>query len=186
MDSLSTQTPAAYTTPKLIIGFTGLAGSGKDTCAHMASKHRLASSHAFVRPLKSAMRELFGLSEAQLYGNQKEVVDPRWGKTPRELLQWFGTDVVRNQFDQDFFLKRMKSDLDSALDVALVTDVRFDNEAELIRGLGGKIVHIHRPSNERRSDHVSESGVAKHLVDVVIVNDGTLEELEMKVRELIH
>jgi hypothetical protein len=67
--------------------------------------------------------------------------------------------------------------------VIFVPDVRFDNEASLIQELGGVIVKINRDS-EQGDGHASEAGISGRLVDYVIDNNGTLEDLEQQAKEL--
>ena len=82
----------------MIIGFLGKSGSGKDTCCDYLVRNYGYTKMTFAKPLKDAVGILFDLSHDQLY-SKKEVIDKRWNKSPRELLQYFGTDVIRNNFD---------------------------------------------------------------------------------------
>ena len=65
----------------------------------------------------------------------------------------------------------------------LHADVRFDNEAEFIKSLGGKIIEIVRPNaaTTKHSDHVTEKGISTPLIDAVIRNNGTIEQYQEKV-----
>jgi len=140
---------------KNIIGLTGKAGSGKDT---FASFYKDAECFAFAAPLKEAAKILFNLEHDQLHHpDKKDDVDTRWGKSPRYILQWLGTNVLRDQFDDKIFLKNMKQRIDNAKgSFIIITDVRFDNEAEFVKSLGGKIIHIERDNN-KSDNNVNES-----------------------------
>lgn len=167
----------------MLIGLTGVAGSGKDTAAMFIKQRYDVKTFAFAEPIKSACKNLFLLSEDQLHSYElKEVIDPRWNKSPRELFQWFGTDVLR-KFDDNFFLKHMDIRIENnSCKHSIVTDVRFDNEAKYIKSRGGIVVKIVRPNADTtKHKHVSENGFDDELVDIVIVNDGTLDQLEDKV-----
>ena len=88
-----------------IIGLTGVAGAGKDSAA-LAIKESEPTTDIFpfAGPLKEACKILFNFSHEQLHDPIiKEVHDKRWNKTPREILQWLGTDVLRTHINQDFF-----------------------------------------------------------------------------------
>lgn len=64
--------------------------------------------------------------------------------------------------------------------IACVTDARFENEAERARDIGGVVLEIVNP--DRQSDgHASEQPLPRHLVDYTINNDGTLDDLRVKV-----
>jgi hypothetical protein len=64
-------------------------------------------------------------------------------------------------------------------DVAVITDVRYPNEAERVQALGGCVIEVTRPG--LNSDgHASETPLPRELVDLVIENDGTLEDYANK------
>jgi len=67
-------------------------------------------------------------------------------------------------------------------DIACVTDVRFENEAERIHLLGGENWFIDRPFDVEADDHASEQPLPEDLIDVRIDNGGTLDQF----RDLIH
>lgn len=64
--------------------------------------------------------------------------------------------------------------------IGCVTDVRFENEGERVKTLNGCMVEIINPRTQS-DGHSSEQPLPRHLIDYVIVNDGTLLELEEKV-----
>lgn len=75
----------------LIFTFSGVAGSGKDTCANFVKEYldELGIKHfslAYADYLKALMKRNFGYED-----NRKEEF--------RGLLQEFGTDVVRKNDD---------------------------------------------------------------------------------------
>ena len=170
-----------------IIGFNGIAGAGKDTAAlSFKESERNVDIFAFAGPLKDACKIL-------LYDPvMKETCDETWGKSPREILQWLGTDILRTHVNQDFFVMNMKQRIDlSKAEYIIISDVRFDNEAEFIRSLGGKIVKIERTmgsgsSNEgkttKHSGHITEKGISEKLIDVIVENNGTIEEFQNKIK----
>ncbi len=176
-----------------IIGLTGIAMSGKDSTANIIDNN-YDSIHkmAFADPIKEACQSLYNLDYYQLHDQDlKEKVDERWGLSPRQMFQLIG-DVMRAQ-DKDFFVKNMKQRIEEKLaygtiKYVVVTDVRYDNEAEFIKGLNdeqinSKIIEIvrHDSKTTQFSDHSSEKGISKHLSDAIISNDSTLEEFKNKV-----
>jgi hypothetical protein len=63
-------------------------------------------------------------------------------------------------------------------------DSRFENEANIVRSLGGSIIHIERNLPDDMpivTGHSSEKGIAIHTDDIVIKNDGSLDDLRYKV-----
>ena len=133
----------------------------------------------FSTPLKEAAAILLGRPLAQMRGDDgfdREAVMPEWGFSVRHFLQVFGTEVMRNNFGQDFWLKHMRNRI-AVLDRVVITDCRFENEAALVRELGGIVVEIRRPLIVA-SAHVSDAGVE---ADSVIDNGGTMPEFAEKI-----
>jgi hypothetical protein len=184
--------------PKLF-GLMGTKGSGKDTSvAHLRSNPRIAC-YALADPLKQVTRDLFQMTEAQMHDPVvKETVDPRWNRSPRELLQWLGTDCIRDQIDPDFWLKRFvlwydQVVRDGSVDAVFVTDIRFRNEAEMVHRLGGKVVRVVRgerggdskDSTDPTHTHVSETQLDTVVPDVVVQNDSTVDTLQQSINDLM-
>lgn len=181
-----------------VIGLNGVAQSGKDFAANIIDNHYTSVyKMAFADPIKEACKSLYNLDYDQLHDQVlKDKVDERWGISPRQMFQLIG-DVMRAQ-DKDFFVKNMKQRLDEKLaygtiNFIVITDVRYDNEAEFIKGLSlvddslnGKIIKIvrHDQKTTQFSDHSSEKGISKHLVSSIISNDCT-SEFENKVTLIV-
>jgi hypothetical protein len=188
-----------------IIGFSGKAGSGKDTSAEIIKNmYRLDPRTAiyrlsFSKILKRAVKILFNLTEQQLYDRiLKEKLDARYNYSPRYILQYIGTDVIRQHFGQDFFVNRLSEEIDyitrkhkkamfkrNAL--IMITDVRFDNEAEMILRSGGIVVDITRDTEQATDNrhHASENGISRNLVSYTIFNNNTLSDLKFKLNLII-
>ena len=81
-------------------------------------------------------------------------------------------------------MKRLEAKLEG-LERVVIDDVRFLNEVEMIHRLGGRVIRIDRPG-PAESTHASETELDSFDGwDGVIVNDGTLRELDEKVRGVI-
>lgn len=174
-----------------VIGITGAKGVGKDLFARTAQ--RMLSRGAgddgvrithFAAPLKEAAQTIFGLTYRQVHDPfAKEVLDARWGKTPRQLLQLLGTEVGRS-IDPLVWIKSMvgRVEDDKGVRLWLVADVRFENEAFAIRhSLGGKLVRITRPGHDGDA-HASEQEQHAIVPDALIENTGTVADFEVSVR----
>lgn len=83
-----------------------------------------------------------------------------------KLLQWWGTEYRRAQ-DSEYWVKRLFASIPDNLDIALVTDVRFPNEAKAIEQRGGYTVNVQRLREDgtqffdssRPADHPSETAL---------------------------
>ena len=158
-----------------LLGITGKAGSGKSTAAQVlidAGWVRIK----FADPLKDMLRAI-GLTEDQIEGHLKEVpCDLLQGKTPRWAMQSLGTEWGRGCIGERFWLDIARRKIALAMAAGLsvvVDDVRFENEAQVIRELGGLVLGISRNVNVS-SGHVSEKGTT---VDMTHINNGTVAEL---------
>jgi len=106
----------------------------------------------------------------------------------RLILQWWGTEYRRAQ-DPDYWTKAwekqvQKLDLDHLH--VLVDDVRFANELDVISRNGGRFVRIIRPGFDGANNHSSENSLDDYDGwELVIDNDGTLEQFKEKVAELL-
>ena len=165
-----------------LIGITGKARSGKDSLAtHAWSKYGFTRI-AFADPVKLAAQQKFGLTADQTWNDDlKEVVIPHWGLTPRQIFQREGTEAGRNVFGGDIWLRRfmLTYNMLKNTDDIIVPDVRFDNESDLLRSLGGIIIEVRRGRaglSGEAGAHASEAGLTR-AADHVIDNNGTLEEL---------
>jgi hypothetical protein len=164
---------------KRIIGIAGKARSGKDSAASY-----LFAAYGFTRialadPLKLAAQQMFGLTDAQTWSDAvKEEVIPFWGLSPRQMFQRLGSDAVKPVFGNDHWVKRFKISyaLLKDTDRVVVPDIRFEYEADMIRDLGGLMIHITRDSAAPVSAHVSEAGILHKPGDVSVSNNFTLQD----------
>lgn len=160
---------------KRIIGLTGKAGVGKTTLAQYMVTHTAAHLESFSTPLKKALAEMTGLPLSIFYDAQEKEQLVDWiGKTPRQMMQLFGTQFVRNMIHLDFWILRMKQTLMAPLPAGclftVIDDIRFDNEADLIRDMGGVVIHLRRDFNSActgETGHISECPIVMDPNDVI-------------------
>lgn len=171
---------------KIVIGIHGKKGSGKTTVSSFIRfMDPTFDETTFAFPLKPAAQILFNWEHLDLNnGPDKEIIDPRWGLTPRHVLQHLGTDYLRSVYGEDFFIKNLKHRLQSTTNKKLIVgDLRFPNEAEFIKNEKGLVFKIVRPGLESIDQHPSEIALDDYKDwDAIIVNDGTLADLEEKVK----
>lgn len=140
-----------------ILGIAGRAGAGKDTfaAAYMAALKEAGlttTKYSFADPLKQACEVLFGGDDVDHWWTQegKAAAFPFWadklGKryaSGRDILVTVGTDVIRRNVSNSFWLsvaewRTARCDVD----VIVIADVRFDNEAKWIRAMGGDVIEV--------------------------------------------
>lgn len=194
-----------------LIGLAGLARTGKDTVGNFLVSHRNLKAYAFADPLKQACSATFGVPVNEFYDdNLKDEMHSFWGITRREMMQKLGTECVRHVFGYDTWIRRAKLGWDllnenpvnrtsglyntdekyiemgEVYDGMVITDCRFDNEAEFVKNEGGVIIEITRDIDKVGiSGHESEAGVSPNYIDFNIYNASTLKYLYGQVDEVM-
>ena len=210
---------------KKIVSISGLIGSGKDTVSNfLVTKHGF-KRYSFASPLKDAISSIFGWDRVLLEGLTpesrvwREQVDEWWAAklnmphlTPRWVLQYWGTNLFRDQFHDEIWIHSLERKLMQESGDVVITDVRFNNELNLIKKLGGITLRVKRGPEPAWYDHAvavnKGSGTVGWAIgkdalftrykihpseymsvgldyDHVIDNNGTLSELHRKIDSII-
>lgn len=189
-----------------LIGLVGAAQAGKNTFAEEFHYHSFIE-YSFADPLKKACSAMFEIPLHNFLDTKmKEETDSYWKVTPREILQFVGTDLVRANMEKllpkvgnDFLVDVMKYKLylaqleeNSTGNEAriIVTDCRFTNEVDFILQLGGHICYLTRPEKD------GTVGIPEHTSEVLaqefptlypesdyihyFSNEGTVTDLKLK------
>ncbi|MEC7159065.1 MAG: deoxynucleotide monophosphate kinase [Bacteroidota bacterium] len=169
-----------------IIGFAGSKQSGKSTSAQ-ALRSFDYRTYSFADPIRKVCRAL-GITK-KYYGKDKDAPIPHLGKkSARYIMQTLGTDWARDMVSQTIWLDMMEKRLADAYKnkfLIAVDDVRFNNEATLIRDRGGIIIRIIR-GDTQSDNHISERGVSDDLVSHEIENTGSVTDLSDKLEKIIY
>lgn len=170
-----------------MIGISGKKFSGKDTVGDFF-KAMIPSIHhlAFATPMKQILMDHFGFSREALYDpEKKENWNEYWGMTNRDAMKNLG-DGLRRTLHPDVWLKAMEIKMkNNPDDIWLCTDIRYNNEAEMVKRNNGIIIEVINPKLANNDTHISEAGIDKGYVDFFIVNDGTYEYLYEAVYKIV-
>lgn len=195
-----------------LIGIHGHAGAGKDTVAtYIREQFVDVYVEHFADPIKVAASHAFNITLEDFYlPEKKEIVHPVWKVSPRQILQFMGTEMFREKLGellgfeqaQEFWIRRMHgrisgdilSDRDgiySSGDTLIIPDVRFQNEYDWIMANGGLVIRVIRADHEGLvgiKGHASEAGIhvnGHSERNYFIDNSGTLEDLYAQVDAFI-
>jgi len=166
----------------------GQARSGKDTVLQIIKKHYENTNKAVVKLGFADYIKNYAMKITNWNGEDKTK--------PRELLQIIGTDIVRNQINKDFFINRVCEDImvyKYFFDVIIISGARFPNELDIPKKLfkNVKIIKVERPNftnelTEKQKEHITEHALENYNnYDYLIVNDGDINDLEKKVKQMI-
>ncbi len=173
----------------MIIGLSGYAGSGKDEVAKILVKEYGFKRIAFADKVREILYELDPVVMVDVHYkditvrdlvNDEGWDDAKKNKEIRNLLQRLGV-AVRNNLGLDAWV-------DAALknvylnEHVVVTDVRFINEASKIKEIRGGLWRIKRPDVKAVNNHISETELDGYKVDQIFYNKGSLEELNILVK----
>lgn len=171
-----------------IVGLSGWARSGKDTLADVLVEKHGYEKLSIASPMRDALYKLNprvvanGVAGTAL----RTVIDVYGWETAkevapevRELLQRFGTEVGREMFGENFWVDYAMSQIPDGSKV-VIADIRFPNEAEAIKKLGGKVFRLERPGVKAANDHISEHALNDYSFDGHINNDSDIEDLQKR------
>lgn len=164
-----------------LIGLTGLARSGKDTvAARLVQQHRFVQ-HSFADPIRKFVASILGWSLEELQNGKDDPITWLNDQTPRHLMQTVGTEWGRQMIHPHLWVESCmrRSHWTRKVDgrPVVISDVRFDNEAEAIREAGGQVWLLIRAKSGIAGSHVSEAGVRADLIDGVVPNNASIEML---------
>lgn len=189
---------------RLVIGLTGFSGSGKDTVETLLAARFGAVRVAFADPLKDEIAAAFGVDRQLLDDpHAKNTPTPalalrqctasafvarNWGLaildalSPRTIMTAWGD--WRRETDRLYFVALANARIgalrraDDTTPV-VVTDVRYHNELQMLQeAYHAPVWRVLRPGLKPAGGHSSEWELAGAHVDAIIVNNGSLEQLE--------
>ena len=167
---------------QVIIGLLGAKQSGKDSVYAAIARHTFATRLAFADGVKEEIADAVGMPVAWIEEHKEKL---------RVLLQVWGTELRRDLFDRDYWVKHLILKMNRVrTPLVVVTDVRFPNEANAIIERGGILARVirsemHTPADGHRSESWWVTDEARRLAPQTIENFGGLDELDMNVRTFL-
>lgn len=167
----------------MIVGFAGRAGSGKNAAAAATG----LPAFAFADPLRAMLREMNPLVGESRLSDYLQALGWEGAKRAnpevRRLLQRLGMSA-RAEISPDVWVRALERRIEASGSlVAAISDVRFPNEVAWIQEHGGKVIWIER--DVEHLDDPTENSVHAWDCDYTVVNDGSLAQLQKRVRVLL-
>jgi hypothetical protein len=172
----------------IIFIIAGKANAGKDTTAD------IIDNYAMLKELKAVNLQFS--SYIKMYAKVISGWNGEEETKPRSLLQELGTEVIRNKIDNNFFINRIVGDIEVYsyyADLITISDARLPEELDTIAKEFKNVykLKINRPNfnNHLTTDekhHRTETALDNYNnYDYIIENDGTIEDLSIKVNEIV-
>ena len=182
-----------------IIGFCGSSGSGKSVAAGIMVKSHGYTEMSFAAPIKEAIKIMFGLTDEHVYGDKRDepILEGQPNITPRKLLQSLGTEWGQNMVLPELWVMLLEDKWDRILRYdptsrLVIPDVRFDHQAQWIRGKGGIVLHVFELNAKfsvlpmATHSHASEHGINAGLIDASVRNNKIgLDSLEYEINHVL-
>lgn len=166
----------------MIIGLLGKAQAGKTTTAGIILDQKGGQVLSFATPLK------WMIVNAGICSYHDVFIEKTWFS--RKMMQLIGTDLIRNQISEDFWINKMLEQIMNARLTDITThifidDVRFTNEVNFIKKNGGTIIRIIRSNLISNDVHSSECDLDAFEVDHEIWNNGSIIQLQDIVSDIL-
>jgi hypothetical protein len=198
----------------MIIGLAGKKGVGKDTTAKLIIKELLLKLHtedcrlvSFADPLKEFIINVIGIPRELVYGDdisKNTLTSIKWENVSgwlyqrfehsrldkvylscREVLQIFGTDIIRENFGKDVWVNAMRIRINKNPELTyIIPDMRFLNEFEMIKSYGGKVWKVLGDRGKCGDGHKSVTeldDVKKWDFEIINNREQSIDDLQKQV-----
>ena len=170
-----------------IIGLVGRSGAGKDTVYKIISKmyYPFTVRLSFADMLRQDLTRIFKDD------GEQELIDAIWDMSPyrlpesRALLTAYA-DLLKAVLGKDVISNRCRRRLGMvpSCTAAVVTDVRYQPEVDMLRDIGASLVRVHRDKDPWTTLE-ADKFVDSFDCDAIIDNNGSLAELEGEVEKVV-
>lgn len=179
------------------IAFGGKARAGKSTLAQMIREIVPSQPMSFADPIRGALKAMFNFQfdanfEPDATTEQKNELLLPFATTARELMQTLGTEWGRNMVDKHIWIRVFNEDWQrwgGSTRLTVVPDLRFKEELDYIKPKKSLCIYVVKTDFDnigpQEPKHASENSLAYSDFPHIIINDGTLEDVEKKLWVLV-
>ncbi len=152
--------------------------------------------YAFAKPIKEMLCAAFGWKMEDFETSWKDQLDPFWKVVPREMMEYIGTGIMRQDlpskfpmFDQyigeSIWVKRFeKFYLENKNKTIIITDLRYDPEFEFLKTIGSTNIKIERTNID--IDTKRMYCINKYKFNYELINDSSLDNYKEKCKQLFY
>lgn len=180
-----------------IFAIAGHMGTGKATATRFLVEKFGYTKLTFTGPIKDVVAAATGWPRDRLEGATPEDrewrEDPaniKYGRTPRQWLQFVGTELFRQQVDDNIWVDRMETEIHTLYEKGVrkivVSDLQYPDEVQLMQKLGAVIIHLTAPGVASNFIHLSsERDPESSLKDVIRLHNNMNQQFFDILREIV-
>lgn len=162
-----------------LIAVCGAKRAGKDTIASIMSNQYGYNHIKIAQKLKSVCKILFNFTDEQMESDCKDTIDAYWNISPRQAMQWLGTDVMQYQIqhllpniDRKFWIQSVINQIDMNPTIRyVISDLRFKHEVDELKKRNVFIIKVDRPTMTNNDTHISEKEYIDIQHDLLVKNE---------------
>lgn len=175
-----------------IIAICGKKRSGKDTIAKYIEEKYKYKNVKFSQYLKSMCSDLFGFSYDQIENDSKDVLVDEYNKTPREIMQFIGTELMQLEL-QKFVPSVGRSIWAKTLlnkhteERIVISDLRFLHEFNEIKkhDCNAVIIKVTNDMINSTDNHISEKEIDDICYDFEVKNNSTIDDMYERIDHIM-
>jgi hypothetical protein len=171
----------------VIVGLAGRKRVGKDSVANILINKYGYRNDSFANPIRKFIALLTNSVNAdetyQLDADKEEPIEWLGGISKRYMMQTLGTEWGRDLVHPEIWINALwrRVDVKNASVPLVISDIRYEDEAQSVREKGGWVVHVCRPGLPQTDMHETESNLYIKKTDGIVYNDGDISALRSTV-----
>jgi hypothetical protein len=175
-----------------VVAICGMKRVGKDTAAMFIEKTFDFKHVKISEPLKRVCNILFGFTHEQMENDTKDVIDERYGITPRKVMQFMGTEMMQYKLQElmpaegrSFWINTLLRQEGGPI---VISDMRFLHEAQAIKkkyGAQSIIIKVVRQGLDNVDEHTSEKEWTQISEDFVVNNNKDISYFEREIFRIL-
>ena len=177
-----------------VIAICGEKRTGKDTISNYLAQYYGYTNVKISEELKKCCGFLFNFTDDQLETDLKDKVDENWNITPREAMQFMGTDVMQFKLQEllpdvgrTFWIKKTIQKIKGLQRHVVISDLRFFHEYRMLKDHFGSDLNVWTVTRgiSNNDCHISEKEWLQIPCNENIFNNQTVDDLYKRLDNLM-